>query len=227
MRSRPARESEGQAARFERRFGLKMSKLPGDVRRAVEILMAEIDLVSVEHAALAEKLLEARTLADRDTLTPVFNRRAFMEELGRVVSYVERYKTEAAILFIDMNGFKALNDAFGHAVGDAALCHVARLLLQNIRESDVVGRVGGDEFAVALVNVGPDEARRKADALARAIAETPLVMEGVRHRLTASVGCSPFSAAGGASLKVEALLSRADEAMYAAKFAERRRAEAR
>lgn len=207
---------------FERRFGLRRSRLPLAVRSAVDLLMAETAMLAQENADLAEKLAVAEALADRDPLVPVFNRRAFLRELQRVVSYVERYKTQAAVLFLDMDGFKAVNDSYGHAVGDAALCHIGRILLHQVRDSDIVGRVGGDEFAVVLANAAPEEARRKAQALAATIGETPFIYEGVHHRLGATLGVHTF---GGAGVEgAEALIARADEAMYAAKHAARARA---
>ena len=200
---------------FERRFGLKRSKLPAQVRAAVDTLMAETAMLAQDNSDLADKLAIAQALADRDPLVPVFNRRALLRELQRVVSYIERYKTQAAVIFLDMDGFKALNDGYGHAVGDAALAHVSRLLLNQVRESDVVGRVGGDEFAIVLANAAPEEARRKAQSLAVVIAETPFIFEGVRHLLSAAIGIHTFEGAEAAE-GAEALVARADEAMYAA-----------
>ena len=206
---------------FERRFGLKRSKLPANLRGAVDTLMAETAMLAQENADLAESLALAQGLADRDPLVPVYNRRALVRELQRVISYVGRYKTQAAVIFIDMDGFKAINDQFGHAVGDAALAHVAKLLLVQVRDSDIVGRIGGDEFAVVLANAAPDEARRKAEWLAAIIQATPFTFEGVTHPLAASVGVHPFSAEK--SEDAETLLARADEAMYAEKHAAKMR----
>ena len=207
---------------FERRFGLKRSKLPGWARGPVDTLMAETSMLAQENADLLDKLAIAQALADRDPLVPVFNRRAVLRELQRVVSYIERYKTQAAVIFLDMDGFKALNDGYGHAVGDAALAHVAKLLLNQVRESDIVGRVGGDEFAIVLANATPEEARRKALSLSTVIAETPFIFEGVRHTLGATIGVHTFDGAEAAE-GAEALVARADEAMYAAKHAARAR----
>ena len=95
-------------------------------------------------------------------------------------------------------------------------------LLNQVRESDVVGRVGGDEFAIVLANAAPEEARRKAQSLAVVIAETPFIFEGVRHLLSAAIGIHTFEGAEAAE-GAEALVARADEAMYAAKHAARAR----
>ncbi len=218
--TRPRADTDGLDP-FERRFGLKRARLPAAVRAAVDTLMAETGVLAQENADLLDRLAAAEALADRDPLAPVFNRRALLRELQRVVSYIERYRTQAAVLFLDMDGFKAINDNFGHAVGDAALVHVARLLLQQVRDSDIVGRVGGDEFAVVLANAAPEEARRKAAGLAALISETPFVHEGVRHALAASVGVHAFTGAGVEDAAT--LIARADEAMFAAKHAARAR----
>src|SRR5215510_13086233 len=121
--------------------------------------------LAAERDALAEKLAVAEDLADRDTLTPTLNRRAFIRELHRTMSEVERYKTPAAVLYVDLDGFKALNDCYGHAAGDAVLKHVGRLLVDSVRESDIVGRLGGDEFGIILNRAPADEARVKAASL--------------------------------------------------------------
>jgi diguanylate cyclase (GGDEF)-like protein len=141
----------------------------------------------------------------------------FCAKVTRAVGHVERYGRPAAIVYLDMDHFKDLNDQFGHSVGDAALRHVAGLLRAHIRDSDQVGRLGGDEFGVILVETGADEALAKAAALEALIAATPLVFEGQTHLLSASVGVYPVAGLDSA----EAALARADEAMYAAKFAQR------
>jgi diguanylate cyclase (GGDEF)-like protein len=213
-------DSDGQDP-FERRFGVKRSRVPAEARAALDTLLAESNFLLQENAELLDKLAAAQALADRDPLVPVYNRRALLRELQRVVSYIERYRTQAAVLFLDMDGFKRINDEYGHAAGDAALAHVARLLLSQTRDSDIVGRVGGDEFAVVLANASAEEARRKAQGLATLIAETPCIYEGVRHPLAASIGIHAFTGEGLEA--AESLIARADEAMYAAKHAARAR----
>jgi diguanylate cyclase (GGDEF)-like protein len=195
--------------------------VPAEARAALDTLLAESNFLLQENAELLDKLAAAQALADRDPLVPVYNRRALLRELQRVVSYIERYRTQAAVLFLDMDGFKRINDEYGHAAGDAALAHVARLLLSQTRDSDIVGRVGGDEFAVVLANASAEEARRKAQGLATLIAETPCIYEGVRHPLAASIGIHAFTGEGLEA--AESLIARADEAMYAAKHAARAR----
>jgi diguanylate cyclase (GGDEF)-like protein len=164
---------------------------------------------------LAAKLAAAEELADRDPLVHALNRRAFLRELHRTMSEVERYKTPAAVIYIDLDGFKALNDGYGHAAGDAVLTHVGRLLMDSVRESDVVGRLGGDEFGVILNRVGPEEARAKAQLLNERVNSSAIIHAGMAHRILASVGVHPIAVVEDP----EVAIARADEAMYADKHA--------
>jgi diguanylate cyclase (GGDEF)-like protein len=194
-------------------LGLDGEKLSARAKEAVAALAAERD-------ALAEKLAEAEATADRDSLTSCFSRRAFMRELHRAMSAVERYDTPAAVLFIDLDGFKSVNDNFGHATGDAVLRHIGRLLMSNVRESDVVGRIGGDEFGVILNHVNATEAQAKADFIEAALRATPAKHAGKVHRVNASIGVHAIAKPEDP----EVALARADEAMYADKH--RRKAQA-
>lgn len=179
--------------------------------------LAALERLAAENAELREQLAIAETLADRDTLTPTLNRRAFLRELHRTMSEVERYKTPAAVIYIDLDGFKAINDGYGHAAGDAVLRHVGRMLTDSVRESDVVGRLGGDEFGVILNRVAADEAHAKAKALGDSINYTAIMHVGVAHRIRASIGVHAIAGVE----EPEAAIARADEAMYADKHARR------
>ncbi|MGE0596569.1 MAG: GGDEF domain-containing protein [Hyphomonadaceae bacterium] len=192
------------------RLGLRGRDVSAPALAALEQMAAECD-------ELREQLAIAEALADRDTLTPTFNRRAFLRELHRTMSEVERYKTPAAVLYIDLDGFKAINDSHGHAAGDAVLRHVGRMLTDSVRESDIVGRLGGDEFGVILNRVPADEAHAKAKSLSDGINHTAIMHAGVAHRIRASVGVHPIVGAE----EPETAIARADEAMYADKHARR------
>ena len=177
-----------------------------DLRREVAELRAEV-------ARLTAKLAEAEGLADRDALTPLLNRRAFMRELVRAQAFAERYAASASLIYFDLDGLKAINDRFGHAAGDAALKAVAERLLAHVRVSDVVGRLGGDEFAVILVQSDGFQAEAKAAALAQALGAEPIDGLEPGARLSASWGVAELRA----GLAPEALLAEADAAMYMAK----------
>ncbi|MFT3727716.1 MAG: GGDEF domain-containing protein [Terricaulis sp.] len=186
----------------------------GDVSEAA---LAALERLAAERDALADKLQAAEAVADRDTLTPTFNRRAFLRELHRTMSEVERYKTPAAVLYVDLDGFKALNDSYGHAAGDAVLRHVGRLLSDSVRESDVVGRLGGDEFGVILNRVSADEAAAKAKSLDEKVNNSAILHAGIAHRVRASIGVHAIVM----NEDPETAIARADEAMYVDKNARR------
>jgi diguanylate cyclase (GGDEF)-like protein len=183
-----------------------------DVSQSV---LAALERLAAQRDEFAAKLAAAEELADRDALVHVLNRRAFLRELHRTMSEVERYKTPAAVLYIDLDGFKALNDNYGHAAGDAVLTHVGRLLMDSIRESDVVGRLGGDEFGVILNRVGAEEAKAKAELLNSQVNSGAIIHAGVAHRIAASVGVHAIAVVEDPELAI----ARADEAMYADKHA--------
>jgi diguanylate cyclase (GGDEF)-like protein len=191
-------------------------------RDVSDVALAALERLAAERDALAEKLAVAEDLADRDTLTPTYNRRAFIRELHRTMSEVERYKTPAAVLYVDLDGFKALNDSHGHAAGDAVLKHVGKMLVESVRESDAVGRLGGDEFGVILNRANAEEARAKALALSAQLNSSAIIYAGQAHRIAISIGVHAVAIAEDP----EVAIARADEAMYAEKFARRNEAQA-
>jgi diguanylate cyclase (GGDEF)-like protein len=168
-----------------------------------------------EVEALRAEVERLRLLADHDTLTPVLNRRAFVRELSRTIAYCRRYGASAAVLYLDLDGFKQVNDQFGHPAGDAALVSIAELLTAHVRESDVVARLGGDEFAVLLLQVDAEAADAKARSLAAAIAAEDFVFEGRSCRLGGAFGVRAFAD----HTDPEAWLAEADAAMFVRKRA--------
>ena len=178
-------------------------------------LHAEIERLRAEVAALTARAETAEALADHDVLTPALNRRGFMSVLSRSMAYCRRHEVEAALLYLDMDGFKGVNDGLGHAAGDAALMAVADLLLANVRESDAVGRLGGDEFALLLMNAGADEGREKAKRLATAMETEGFVWEGKTVALGGSFGVRAYAG----QTDPEVWLSEADAAMWLRKKA--------
>jgi diguanylate cyclase (GGDEF)-like protein len=163
-------------------------------------------------------VLEAR--ADIDPLTELANRRAFERELVRSLAYVKRHGTNAALLYVDLDGFKGVNDGYGHAAGDNVLRAVASVLGRHVRASDVIARIGGDEFAVLLWNCDEANAQIKARMLEEAIARTTATHGGVALSVAASVGAAVLLPLDSPA----AALERADRAMYARKVAPARAA---
>ena len=113
-------------------------------------LIEEISLLRGKVARLQERVEQLDQLAHQDSLIDLPNRRGFMRELERLIARVDRYGDHAAMLFVDIDGLKMINDTFGHRAGDEALIQVAELLSAGVRHSDVVARIGGDEFGILL-----------------------------------------------------------------------------
>jgi len=164
---------------------------------------------------------ELRHLADHDPLTGLLNRRRFEQVVDRHVVDVARYEPRGALLVLDLDHFKYVNDALGHHAGDELIVSVASILQDRLRESDTLARLGGDEFAVLLPHADSAGAQRVAAALVQAVREEATVMAGDRpRRMTTSIGIALFGSAG---LSGEELLIEADLAMYEAKEAGRDR----
>jgi diguanylate cyclase (GGDEF)-like protein/PAS domain S-box-containing protein len=160
---------------------------------------------------------DLRHLAEHDPLTELMNRRRFETEVARQAALARRYGQGGALLSVDLDGFKAVNDTYGHAAGDELLRRTADVLRGRLRETDMAARMGGDEFAVLLPAAGPDEAAIVATDLLREVREVSAELgdpAGVRR--TASIGIAFLEASDDTP---EKLLRRADVAMYEAKAA--------
>ena len=155
-----------------------------------------------------------RHMADHDQLTGLLNRRRFDEQLKRELARAGRYAAHSAVLSIDIDNFKGINDSAGHAAGDAVLVQVASVLSSRFRSTDVVARLGGDEFAVLLSAVGAEEARAAAEDLLSGIRNSPASYGGRPFRISASIGVTAFESDDATAGEV---LVNADLAMYAAK----------
>ena len=164
--------------------------------------------------AEAEKRIEAlQALSDTDFLLDILNRRGFERELHRSVAYIKRYHASAALMVLDVDHLKPINDAYGHAAGDQVLKAIVTALASQVRSSDVIGRLGGDEFAILLWNVSEIDARAKAASLEQAIDALTFVFRGSTLTTGASAGVAilgPHAEAGKA-------MEEADRAMYVRK----------
>ncbi len=162
-------------------------------------------------------------LADHDTLTGLFNRRRFEQELEREVASARRYSTGGAVLVLDLDHFKIVNDSLGHAAGDELITIIGEMLRRRLRNSDIVGRMGGDEFAVILPRADEAEARRTGESLLREVRADlrAASVSGAQH-VTACIGVALFGSPRP-ELSAEELLAEADIAMYDAKEAGRDR----
>jgi diguanylate cyclase (GGDEF)-like protein/PAS domain S-box-containing protein len=166
-----------------------------------------------ERRLMQERL---RELADRDPLTELWNRRRFEDELDRQISRCRRYREHAALIVLDLDGFKTVNDTYGHKAGDALLRAIAQVLQRRSRSSDTIARLGGDEFAMLLVNVVPAQAANVAEQVCAAVGEEIVQRAGSAIACTASVGIAPLDER---LTDDDDVLVAADMAMYAAKAA--------
>jgi diguanylate cyclase (GGDEF)-like protein len=194
-------------------LGVPEAELTPAVKAAVQTLITEIDDLRAEVGRLKARLAETEDLADRDALTPLLNRRALIRELGRIRTFAQRYGAPASLVYFDLDDLKGVNDRFGHAAGDAVLKAVAERLVANVRESDLVGRMGGDEFAVILVQADQPTAEAKAASLSRAIERDPLQFGDWTAPIHLSFGVREITQ----DLEPEAIVAAADAAMYARK----------
>jgi diguanylate cyclase (GGDEF)-like protein len=161
---------------------------------------------------------ELRHLADHDPLTGLLNRRALEREVQDHMARADRYGPEGALLLVDMDNFKMVNDTLGHVAGDDLMVRVARRLRGCLRDSDVLARLGGDEFAVLLPQANLASARMVARKLCEAVRSEGQQTPGVGPSpVTASVGGAPVAGPDGSVLTAEQLVHAADRAMYRAK----------
>ena len=174
---------------------------------------AEIERLKSELRLARARIFELEARADVDPLLDLLNRRGFERELARSISYVKRYGTDAVLIYLDLDGFKAINDGYGHAAGDDLLRTVAAVLSGTVRASDVVARLGGDEFAVLMWNVNKTHAMLKARDLERTIAAASIVRDGVVLSVGASAGVAALSPLDSPEQAIDA----ADRAMYVRK----------
>lgn len=157
-------------------------------------------------------------LVDHDVLTGLANRRRFDSELQRHLERCRRYGNSGAVLLLDLDNFKQVNDSLGHNAGDELLVTIGGLLRRAVRDTDVVARLGGDEFAVLLTDGDQDAAMRVGETIVDVVRDHAATLDGVRRRVTASVGAVTFKAASEHATDVLAL---ADMTMYDAKEAGR------
>jgi diguanylate cyclase (GGDEF)-like protein len=214
------RTEQGDSATAGRRvsdstaiLGIPEAELTPKVRAAIMGLMEEVQKLREDLRRGHQRIEYLERLADQDSLLPVHNRRAFVRELTRTISIAERYGTGSTVLFFDLDGMKQINDRYGHAAGDAALKRVAEVLVEQVRESDIVGRLGGDEFGVILYQADEEVAQAKGIQLAEIIGSEPVVLNEDSFELTVTYGAYTFTGQDDAA----AALAAADRAMYARK----------
>jgi diguanylate cyclase (GGDEF)-like protein len=203
--------------------GAKTStKAEADRSAAIERAKQTIRQLKAELAEVRRRIAELQASAETDFLLGIFNRRGFERELNRSIAYVKRYHATGAVIMLDIDRLKPINDTFGHAAGDEVLKAVAATLAKMVRASDVVGRLGGDEFAVLLWNLSETDARAKAQALEQAIDALSFKFGGRAVTAGASAGVAIL----GPQTDTHRVLEEADSAMYVRKAQRRHEAKA-
>ena len=178
-------------------------------------LLAEVGRLRAQIAELESRVEQLDTLAHQDSLVALPNRRGFMRELERLVDRAKRYEETSALLYVDLDGLKMINDTFGHKAGDEALIQVAQLLVGGIRRSDVVARIGGDEFGILLGHADEVSAHETAGRLVDLIADCDFMHDGDALPLSVAIGVATITADD----EPECIMARADEEMYRRKAA--------
>jgi diguanylate cyclase (GGDEF)-like protein len=178
-------------------------------------LLEEIVRLRADVARLQARVEELDRLAHRDALVPLFNRRGMLRELEMMIARYERHGVPAAVLFVDLDDLKMLNDEFGHMGGDAALVNVAEKLLAGTRANDCVARLGGDEFCVLLDHADEKNALETAERLVDSIACEDFLFEGTPIPMSVAIGLTLIQQGDTPAT----VLARADKAMYRVKAA--------
>jgi len=178
-------------------------------------LLEEISRLRADVARLESRVQELDQLAHRDALVPLANRRGMLRELETMIARRDRHGSPAAMLFVDLNDLKVLNDSFGHCGGDAALVLVAEKLLEGTRTNDCVARLGGDEFCILLDHADEKSALETAERLVDLIAGEQFLFEGKPIPLSVAIGVTLIEQGDTPA----SVLARADKAMYRVKAA--------
>ncbi len=175
---------------------------------------AESDRLKAEIARRVALEVDLRVQASTDALTGLINRRAFMDRFAHELARSQRHGPSPTLLMLDIDHFKKINDKFGHPAGDAVLAHLAQLLKSSVRNVDIVGRIGGEEFAVVLVETNAQMAAPVIERLLERLRKTTVPLaDATQLKFTASIGSTEILWAD----TIDTAIQRADEALYTAK----------
>jgi|SRR5450432_1642159 diguanylate cyclase (GGDEF)-like protein len=202
------RAPEPGAARRRKGRAARNAALPG--LPSADREKATIRRLKRELAQAVKQIEELQASAETDFLLGVSNRRGFERALERAVAYIKRYHASGALIVLDVDRLKPINDAFGHAAGDQVLKAIIAALAHQVRASDVIGRLGGDEFGLLLWNLSETDARAKAASLEQAIDQLSFVFDGRTVTAGASTGVAILDSHAEAGKALE----QADRAMY-------------
>lgn len=191
-------------------LGIPQSEFTASVRRAIWVLLGEARNLRGELERTRALLGTAEQAIDRDHLLPVLNRRAFVRELDRQIASASRYAIPASLAYLDLDGLKRTNDTHGHACGDAVLAHFSSVIFTALRSSDLVGRLGGDEFGIVLLHANEKQAESTCERISEVMAGKPLTWKEAAIPLRFTFGIVRLSA----GMDAETAIAAADAAMY-------------
>jgi diguanylate cyclase (GGDEF)-like protein len=189
------------------------TEVHADGPRLMRLLVQALHRIAESEQLLTQKDTVIATLKSQamtDPLTGLANRRAFEEHVHRAIAGASRFDETGVLAYVDLDGFKPINDLMGHDAGDAVLIYVADFLRNSIRQTDTVARLGGDEFAILMVQTSVEEGERRARTLQLLMNASHLTFEGQLISVQASMGIAPFSLGSDP----RAVMRRADAAMY-------------
>ncbi|MHC6151738.1 GGDEF domain-containing protein [Bradyrhizobium elkanii] len=210
----PAARKSGPGKTGAKRAGTKRAGTEASTRGAVASGdKSTIRSLRAQLARAQARIEELQASAETDFLLDILNRRGFERELARSLSFIKRYQASGALIVLDVDRLKPINDAFGHAAGDEVLKAIVAAISDQVRASDVIGRLGGDEFAVLLWNLSEIDARAKAAALEEAIDRLTFMFRDSQVTAGASAGVAILTAHSD----IDRVLDEADRAMYVRK----------
>lgn len=201
-------------------LGIPKVEITQSVSLAVSALLEKIDDLNRELTQTKDQLHELEQLVDVDVIAPIPNRRAFMRRLAWAVAMSERYGHPSSILYLDLNDFKKINDTHGHAAGDKAIQHVSQIFMKQLRQSDFLARIGGDEFAIIMYYADHNSAIERGKKMAEAIKNSAFLYNNKTIALTTSFGVYTLQKGD----TPETALTSADMAMYVDKKRSKARA---
>jgi len=208
-------DQTGRVKRGKARSKSPVLAVPADPKLTIRRLRTQL-------AKAQARIDELEASADQDFLLEIPNRRGFERELTRAIAYMKRYRASGALIVLDVDRLKPINDAYGHAAGDQVLKAIVAVLLRHVRSSDVIGRLGGDEFALLLWNLSATDAHAKAASLEEAVDGLSFTFRGRKISAGASAGIAIL----GPHAEVSKALEEADSAMYVRKAQRRHEAPA-
>lgn len=185
---------------------------PG-MKQSLDAALNLINHLEVEHTRQNDRINYLERMAMTDGLTNILNRRGFQAELQRVLASARRFDESGVLAYIDLDDFKQINDTFGHACGDAVLCHVAKRLESMTRGMDYIARLGGDEFGALLVRTDFDTGCQRIEKISQSLNGCHIEWNGQDIQIHASIGMQRYSKTSRAF----ELMNAADEAMYSIK----------